>query len=99
MGDPYVECRFECETGIYMNQSFKIPNILGFKIFNHIDNDCDIRKACIQNKCQDPCIGTCGINALCNVERHVPVCSCPDGWIGNAFVRCQPKPEGIKTMN
>lgn len=71
MGDPYVECKFECE----------------------IDSDCDTRKACTLNKCQEVCNGACGINALCTAERHVPVCTCPDGYIGNAFVRCYPKPE------
>lgn len=51
-------------------------------------SDCTRDKACIRNKCQDPCPGTCGQNAQCNVVNHIPMCSCPPGLTGNAFVQC-----------
>lgn len=50
--------------------------------------DCPYNKACIQNKCTDPCPGTCGQNAECNVVQHIPMCSCPAGTTGNAFANC-----------
>lgn len=53
-----------------------------------LNNDCPNERACIRNRCQDPCAGTCGQSALCNVYNHVPMCSCPAGMTGNAFVMC-----------
>lgn len=42
----------------------------------------------MQNKCKDPCPGTCGSNAICEVYNHIPMCRCPEGMHGNAFVNC-----------
>jgi len=50
--------------------------------------DCSADRACIRNKCVDPCPGTCGRNSLCNVINHTPMCSCPSGTTGNAFISC-----------
>lgn len=55
-----------------------------------LNSDCPRDKACRQNKCYDPCPGTCGSNALCEVINHVPMCTCPSGMEGNAFVQCRP---------
>lgn len=59
-----------------------------------LNNDCSQDKACIRNKCVDPCPGTCGQNANCAVVNHIPICSCIDGYAGNAFLSCN-KVEGI----
>ncbi len=63
-----------------------------------INNDCPPHLACIRNKCKDPCPGTCGQNAVCNVYMHIPVCSCPHGTSGNAFIQCKPF-EGTLLIN
>lgn len=55
-----------------------------------LNTDCTVNKACINNKCKDPCQGTCGINAICNVYNHIPMCTCPQGMNGNAFIQCLP---------
>jgi hypothetical protein len=55
-----------------------------------ISNDCPRDKSCVRNKCIDPCPGTCGQNAICDVINHTPMCSCPPGMRGNAFVQCSP---------
>lgn len=55
-----------------------------------LNSECPQNKACIRNKCMDPCPGTCGQNALCEVYNHVPMCRCPQGMSGNAFVQCLP---------
>lgn len=55
-----------------------------------MNNDCPTQLACIRNKCKDPCPGTCGENAICNVYNHIPICSCPAGMSGNAFIQCRP---------
>lgn len=36
----------------------------------------------------DPCPGTCGFNARCQVINHNPICSCNPGYNGDPFVRC-----------
>lgn len=40
----------------------------------------------------NPCDGTCGINAICNVINHIPVCTCAEGYTGDAFSYCNPIP-------
>lgn len=55
-----------------------------------INTDCSRDRACVLRKCRDPCVGTCGVNAECNVVNHLPMCSCPRNMTGNAFISCQP---------
>lgn len=52
-------------------------------------SDCAQNQACINQKCINPCPGTCGINALCQVVNHNPICSCPERFTGDPFIRCQ----------
>lgn len=47
-----------------------------------------MNRACIRNKCKDPCPGTCGLEAICTVSNHIPICSCPEGYSGDAFRQC-----------
>lgn len=54
------------------------------------NTDCASDKICQQNKCVNPCIGTCGVNAICDIINHIPMCTCPKGMSGNAFVECRP---------
>lgn len=53
-----------------------------------LNNDCDSNKACIRQKCVDPCLNICGQNAMCNVYNHIPICTCPPGMTGSAFTIC-----------
>ncbi|ALC38116.1 CG9572, partial [Drosophila busckii] len=52
------------------------------------NSECAANRACIRQKCADPCPGTCGQEAHCSVNNHIPICSCPAGYTGNAFVQC-----------
>ena len=54
-----------------------------------VSSDCPMNRACIRNKCADPCPGTCGVNAICTVSNHIPICTCPEGSTGDAFRICQ----------
>ena len=54
-----------------------------------LSTECSRDKACIRNKCVDPCPGTCGSNARCDVINHIPTCSCPDGYTGDPFTNCR----------
>jgi hypothetical protein len=53
-----------------------------------LNTDCPRDRACVRNKCIDPCPGTCGQNAECNIYNHIPICTCIQGYTGNAFVLC-----------
>lgn len=53
--------------------------------------DCSPSKACINRKCQDPCPGSCGRNAICIVNKHNPICSCPAKYTGSPFTYCYGK--------
>lgn len=54
--------------------------------------DCADKLACVRYKCVDPCIGICGTYAICNVENHVPTCTCPTGYTGDPFRACKQAP-------
>lgn len=57
-----------------------------------LNTDCPRDRACVRHKCIDPCPGTCGVNALCEVTNHIPICRCPEQMSGNAFFECRPVP-------
>lgn len=58
-----------------------------------MSSDCPSQLACLRQKCEDPCPGTCGINARCQVVNHSPICSCPPLTTGDPFIRCIDSPE------
>lgn len=53
-----------------------------------VSSECNLNQACINQKCKDPCPGTCGISARCQVINHNPICSCPAHYVGDPFVQC-----------
>lgn len=53
-----------------------------------VSTECPQEKACINQKCLDPCPATCGLNASCQVVNHSPIRTCSVGFIGDPFVRC-----------
>lgn len=57
------------------------------------NQDCISSKACINERCVDPCPGSCGQNAICNVINHVSMCTCLQGYQGDPFVGCILKPQ------
>lgn len=57
--------------------------------------ECPLNTACINQKCRDPCPGTCGFGAKCEVINHSPICSCPKGFTGDPFTRCSALPRKI----
>lgn len=67
-----------------------------------INSECGSQQACINQKCRDPCPGSCGINTLCFVRAHTPICTCQTGFTGDPFVVCNPippPPAKSKTLN
>lgn len=57
-----------------------------------INSECSFVQACIREKCRDPCPGSCGTNAKCSVINHTPICACIEGYSGDPFSFCSPKP-------
>ncbi|KAL3272714.1 hypothetical protein HHI36_014176 [Cryptolaemus montrouzieri] len=54
-----------------------------------MDSDCSKDEACIENDCKNPCLEACGKNALCAVNNHEPICSCPRGFSGDPLKICR----------
>jgi len=64
-----------------------------------LNSDCTPNFACIHNKCQDPCPGTCGQNADCQVVNHLPSCTCRPLYTGDPFRFCSNLPPERKTIS
>jgi hypothetical protein len=52
-------------------------------------SECSRDRACSNQKCIDPCVGTCGIKAQCQVINHNPICNCLQGYTGNPLILCE----------
>jgi hypothetical protein len=67
-----------CEPGFTGN-----PESGCIRLECQTDSQCPSNKACINYKCEDPCLVTvrCGINEICSVFNHRPECSCEKGFI------------------
>lgn len=64
-----------------------------------LSTDCPANKACIRSKCVDPCPGTCGPNAECQVVNHLPSCVCRTGYTGDPFRYCNVLPPERKRLS
>lgn len=53
-----------------------------------VSAECAPERACVNNKCVDPCLHTCGVRAICSTKNHSPICTCPRGMTGDPFVQC-----------
>lgn len=56
-----------------------------------IHQDCPSNRACLNQRCQDPCVGSCGFNAQCLVHNHHPQCKCFDNHEGDPYAGCNLK--------
>lgn len=63
------------------------------------NDECASNKACINYKCKDPCPGSCGVNTLCSVHLHSPMCSCQNGYTGDPFTSCHQMPQSITPVD
>lgn len=57
-----------------------------------VSSECKLQKACVDRRCRDPCEGACGRGASCQVIAHSPICTCNDGFTGDPFTYCYPRP-------
>ena len=57
------------------------------------NQECPDYTACRNSRCINPCAvdDPCAPSASCKVIGHEPVCTCPDGYIGDPRTRCERK--------
>lgn len=92
---PNSICKINNEIAVCSCQTGFIGSPPGCKPECVVSAECQLTQACLNNKCKDPCPGTCGINAKCQVINHNPICSCTEGFTGDPFTRCYLKPGKI----
>ena len=105
VGDPFVECKDAprdqtdpCNPSPCRSNGFcRVINGVASCQYPEcvVNSDCSSNRACYNQKCRDPCVGACGLNAICNVINHQPVCSCPSRYVGSPFVQCMPQMDPI----
>ena len=61
-----------------------------------INPECPQNLMCINDKCMDPCPGSCGSSTTCMVLKHTPVCQCVAGYTGDPFTGCISVPTSKK---
>lgn len=89
---PYSQCREIGSTAVCSclpNYIGRAPNCRPECTQN---SECSANRACINERCKDPCPGSCGISAYCSVVNHNPVCACDNGYTGDPFSGCYPIP-------
>ena len=92
---PYSQCRVQ--NGVAVCSC--LPEYIGTspncrpECFS--SSECDLDKACVNQKCIDPCPGPCAPSAICRVLHHSPICSCPPNFIGDPFNRCYQPPKVV----
>lgn len=72
-----------CLRGYYGNPPACRPECV-------VSSDCSLERSCLNQKCIDPCPGTCGLYAECKVINHNPVCSCLPRYTGDPLNHCTP---------
>lgn len=76
----------ECPPGLIGN-----PRIACIVVGCRSDSECPSTRACINNKCENPCVSAnpCDRSAECRVYNHEPVCACPPGYVGDSKTGCK----------
>ncbi len=89
---PYSNCRVIGHT----SACSCLPNYIGRPPLCRpectINSECPANLACINERCKDPCVGSCGISTVCNVVNHSPICTCQYLYTGDPFSGCYPVP-------
>lgn len=85
---PYSQCREHDDIAICTCLENYIGSPPACKPECVVSSQCFLDKACINQKCVDPCPGKCGENAHCKVINHNPICSCVVGYTGDPLIRC-----------
>lgn len=60
-----------------------------------LNSECSQDRACVNQKCVNPCPASCGTFATCMIRNHSPICACRESYTGDPFTRCFPVPRKI----
>lgn len=94
---PYSQCRTVNQHAVCICSTNYIGSPPNCRPECVVSSDCAQDKSCMNQRCKDPCPGTCGLHARCQIVNHNPICSCPSGYSGDPFVRCiKEQPSKIK---
>lgn len=63
------------------------------------NSECPNHFSCINQRCQDPCPGSCGENAECKILNHNVVCTCFYGYEGDPTYGCSLIPLTCKSQH
>lgn len=77
---PYAECRAvgdQAQCSCLPTYIGTPPNCRPECVTN---SECSFDKACVRQKCVDPCPGACGANSMCHVLSHTAMCYCTPGY-------------------
>lgn len=89
---PYSVCRVNGGHAICSCQEEYLGSPPSCRPECMVSSECMPNKACINQRCADPCVGACGATAKCIVVNHNALCSCPQGYIGDPFTQCMEAP-------
>jgi hypothetical protein len=75
----------QCPPGLIGN-----PRISCILVGCRSNTECPGNRACINNKCEDPCASTnpCDTPAECKVFNHAVECACPPGAVSDGKMGC-----------
>lgn len=85
---PYSQCRVYNDQAVCSCLSGYLGSAPACRPECVASSDCPTEKACSNQKCVNPCIGSCGVASQCQVINHNPICICPKGLTGDPFTRC-----------
>lgn len=73
----------ECPLGFTGNPRGLCAPVVGCRK----DTECPSDKACINERCESPCVANpCDNNSECRVFDHVVECECPPGFVGTELI-------------
>lgn len=87
---PNSQCRVNNEQAVCTCLPSFVGSPPGCRPECVVNSECPSDKACIEQKCSDPCPGACGFNTKCIVRNHSPICTCKESFTGDPFTTCIP---------
>lgn len=84
------QCMVKNDVAICACSFGSIGNVPGCRPECVVSSHCPFDKACVNEKCVNPCSDTCGKDAECRVNNHSPYCACRNGYTGDPFTECSP---------
>ncbi len=88
--DPYLPHFPKMHVGMFY-VSVPPPTEPSLDVGCSTNDECPDYTACENRQCINPCAykNPCAPAAHCRVVRHLPICTCPDGYVGSPTTSCQ----------